>query len=373
MQFIDLKKQQSRIRQDIEKRILAVLDHGRYIMGQEITELEEKLSEFVGTKHCVACSSGTDALFMPLLAWGIKPGDAVFTTPFTFIATAEVISLTGATPVFVDIDKSTYNIDTKKLEIEIEKVKKEGKLEPKLIIPVDIFGLLADYNEIERIAKKHDLMILEDAAQSFGASYRNNRAGSYGDAAATSFFPAKPLGCYGDGGAVFTDSDDLKDLLTSVRVHGQGENKYKNDRIGINGRIDSIQATILLSKMTIFEDEINKRNVVAKMYSEELNDVLITPTIPEGNISAWAQYSVLAESSDQRDNIMKHLNEQGIPVAIYYPIPLHLQKAFSKLGYKSGDMPISENIGDRIFSLPMHPYLTKDDIETISKAIKSSL
>jgi len=371
MQFIDLKKQQSFIREMIEENIKKVLDHGMYIMGPEIKELETNLAEYAGTKHCVACSSGTDALLMPLLAWGIGHGDAVFTSPFTFIASAEVISLVGATPIFVDIDKDTYNIDPEKLDEQIERVKSEGKLNPKLIIPVDIFGLLADYERIEKIADKHSLLMLEDAAQSFGASYNNRRAGSYGDAAATSFFPAKPLGCYGDGGAVFTDSDELYDLLLSVRVHGQGENKYKNDRIGINGRIDSIQAAILLAKMTLFENEIVLRNEVARKYSEALKPMLVVPHIPEGNISAWAQYSVLANDSDHRDKVTAGLQKASIPSAIYYPIPLHLQKAFENLGYKMGDMPISEDIGSRVFSLPMHPYLTDNEIDIIAKVIKS--
>lgn len=370
MQFIDLKKQQSRIREEIEVGIKSVLDHGRYIMGPEITELEKKLSAFAGTRHCVACSSGTDALLMPLLAMNTGAGDAVFTSPFTFIATAEVISLIGATPVFVDIKKDTYNIDPDELEKQIQRVKEEGKLRPKLIIPVDIFGLLADYDRIEKIADKHDLIILEDAAQSFGASYRGKKAGSYGKFAATSFFPAKPLGCYGDGGAVFTDDDETKDLLHSIRVHGQGENKYKNVRIGINGRIDSIQAAVLLAKLTIFEDEIEKRNQVAEKYSDSLKDMLAVPHIPEGNISAWAQYSVLAEDGDHRDKLMAKLKDNDIPTAIYYPIPLHLQEAFSDLGYKEGDMPISEEIGERIFSLPMHPYLEDEEIEKIADVIR---
>lgn len=369
MQFIDLKKQQSRIRKMIEDNIMNVLNHGRYIMGPEINELEEKLAEFAGTKHCVACSSGTDALLMPLLAWGIGAGDAVFTTPFTFIATAEVISLAGATPVFVDIDEDTYNIDPEKLEQAIEKVKAEGKLNPKAIIPVDIFGLPADYDRIIPIAEKYDLLILEDAAQSFGANYNSKKTGSFGDAAATSFFPAKPLACYGDGGAIFTNNDELKELLLSVRVHGQGKNKYSNDRIGINGRIDSIQAAILLAKLTIFDDEIEKRNKVAKKYSEKLKDNLVVPYIPEGSISAWAQYSVLANDSKHRDELMNALKQENIPSAIYYPIPLHLQKAFANLGYEKGDMPVSEDIGSKVFSLPMHPYLTDEEIDMIASIL----
>jgi UDP-2-acetamido-2-deoxy-ribo-hexuluronate aminotransferase len=371
MQFIDLKKQQSFIREMIEDNIKKVLDHGMYIMGPEIRELEDKLAEYAATKYCVACSSGTDALLMPLLAWGIGPGDAVITSPFTFIATAEVISLVGATPVFVDIDEDTYNIDPDKLEKQIENLLIEGKLTPKLIIPVDIFGLLADYDRIEKIAGKYDLLLLEDAAQSFGASFHGKRAGSYGDAAATSFFPAKPLGCYGDGGAVFTDNEELHELLLSVRVHGQGENKYKNDRIGINGRIDSIQAAVLLAKLTLFEKEIEMRNEVARKYSEALSPSVVVPFIPDGNISAWAQYSVLAKDSLHRDELMAALQKENIPTAVYYPIPLHLQKAFDNLEHKKGDMPVSEDIGSRVFSLPMHPYMADEDIEKIAKVIKN--
>lgn len=370
MQFIDLKSQYLKIKDIVDSNIQNVLMHGQYIMGAEITKLEKLLGDYVGVKHCLACASGTDALLIPLMTWNIGQGDAVFTTPFTFIATAEVISLVGATPVFVDIERNTYNIDSMLLDEAIQKVKKEGKLNAKAIIPVDLFGLCADYKKISEIAKKHNLIVLEDAAQGFGAVQYGKKSGSFGNAAATSFFPAKPLGCYGDGGAVFTDDDDLIEIMKSIRVHGQGSDKYENVRIGLNGRIDTIQAAILLAKMTIFNEEIELRNVVAKRYNELLKDKLVVPYTPEDNTSVWAQYSVLAKSSEHRQKIQNDLKEKGIPTAIYYPIPLHLQKAYSNLNYKQGDFPISEEIAKRVFSLPMHPYLTLEEQKSICEAVK---
>lgn len=378
MQFIDLKTQHARLREEIGRRIHAVLEHGKYIMGPEIMELETRLAEYVGVKHCIGCSSGTDALLMPLLAWGIGPGDAVFTTPFTFIATAEVIALLGATPVFVDIDPETFNLDPEKLDRAIEAVKAGKKpsegapvgLTPKAIIPVDLFGLPADYDAIGSIAGTHGLKVLEDACQGFGGVYKGKKACSFGDAAATSFFPAKPLGCYGDGGAVFTNNDDLIEIMKSIRVHGQGTDKYTNVRVGINGRLDTIQAAILLSKLNIFEEEVQKRREVASRYNDLLGEKVKTPVVPDGYRSAWAQYSVL---TDQRDRIMETLKEHGIPSAVYYPIPLHLQDAFAGLGYKKGDMPVSEEMAEKIFSLPMHPYLEAVDQRRIADLIVSVL
>jgi len=372
MQFIDLKSQQDHIRSKIERRIQNVLDHSKYIMGPEVGELEEKLTEFVGVKHCISCSSGTDALLMPLMAWDIGPGDAVFTTPFTFIATAEVIRLLGATPVFVDIDQQTFNIDWKKLEEKVKEVSKADRLIPRAIIPVDLFGLPADYPQIEKIARKYHLKILEDAAQGFGGKINDRRAGSFGAAATTSFFPAKPLGCYGDGGAVFTDDDKLAEKVRSIRVHGKGTNKYDNVRTGINGRLDTIQAAILLEKFSIFPDEIVKRNMVAEKYTELLDGLVITPTIPNGYQSVWAQYSVLAENEAERIRLQKLLQKNDIPSVVYYPTPLHLQTAYSDLKYRVGDFPISEDISTRIFSLPMHPYLPEQDINKIAQTLKGT-
>ncbi len=369
MQFIDLKTQQDRIREKIELNIKKVLDHGKYIMGPEIKELESTLAEYCGVKHAIGVASGTDALLIPLMAYEIGPGDAVFTTPFTFIATAEVIQLLGATPVFVDINPETFNIDTEKLEEVIENTIKDGKLNPKGILPVDLFGQAADYNSINEIAKKYDLFVIEDAAQSFGASYNGKKACSLADVASTSFFPAKPLGAYGDGGMIFTNDDELYEKILSIRVHGSGSDKYNNIRVGLNGRLDTIQAAVLLAKFDIFDEEIKLRQLVAKRYNEELNDFVKVPVVESHNISAWAQYAML---HPDRDKIIEKLKADGIPVAIYYPIPLHLQEAFVHLGLKKGDFPISEKCANEIFSIPFHPYLTKDDQDKIISSIKSA-
>lgn len=370
MNFIDLQSQYHLIKDLVDSSVLNVLEHGAYIMGPEIAKLEKELAEFTGVDYAISCSNGTDALLMPLMAWGIGPGDAVFTSPFTFIATAEVVQLLGATPVFVDIDPETYNIDPSKLKIEIERVIAEGKLTPKAIIPVDLFGLCADYTEIAKVASEFDLYVLEDAAQSFGAEHYGKRAGSFGHCAATSFYPAKPLGCYGDGGAIFTNDKELYDALLSIRVHGQGIDKYNNVRIGINGRLDTIQAAVLLAKLTVFENEIEQRNSVARKYSSLLENSLKVPYVPNNYLSVWAQYSLLAESSAHRDDIMNYLKKHNIPTVIYYPKPLHLQTAFENLNYKKGDFSITEDVANRIFSLPMHPYLKDSEIEFICQKIK---
>lgn len=358
MQFVDLNAQQQGIRNKIEENIKKVLDHGRYIMGPEIKELEEKLAQYVGTRYAVGVASGTDALLIPLMAYGIGQGDAVFTTPFTFIATAEVIQLLGATPVFVDIQPDTFNLDHEKLDKVIQKTKNEGKLNPMGIIPVDLFGQPADYDEINKIAKKYNLFVLQDAAQSFGATYKGKKTCSHGDVAATSFFPAKPLGCYGDGGMIFTDKAGLYEKFTSIRIHGKGTNKYNNVRVGVNGRLDTLQAAVLLAKLEIFDEEIALRQEVAERYEKGLKAPAKAPYVKDYNISVWAQYSIL---HPQRDAVIAKLEKQGIPTAIYYPTPLHLQEAFAALGYQKGDFPTSEEIADKIFSVPMHPYLSKED------------
>lgn len=376
MQFIDLKKQQKRIESAVYRRIQDVLNHGAYIMGPEVFELEEKLAIHAGVKHCVSCSSGTDALLMALLAYGVGPGDAVLTTPFTFVATAEAIALTGATPVFVDICEDTFNIDPEKLRdtlIHIDTHSPPGvakQIHPRAIIAVDLFGLPADYDRINRIADEFGIFVLEDAAQSFGGLYKAKSACSLADIAATSFFPAKPLGCYGDGGAVFTDDDEIAERLRSIRVHGQGEDKYTNIRLGINGRLDTIQAAILLEKLTIFESEIEARQQVAQMYSRYAPSGLKTPSIPDDCRSAWAQYSV---RSARRGRIQEALKERQIPTAIYYPIPLHLQKAYKYLGYQEGSFEICEQISSDIFSLPMHPYLQENEIHAIMQVVSKSV
>jgi dTDP-4-amino-4,6-dideoxygalactose transaminase len=367
MQFIDLAAQQKRIRRQLEERIKKILDHGQYILGPEIRELENELAAFVNMPYAVAVASGTDALLMPLMVYEISPGDAVFTSTFTFIATAEVIRLLGATPVFVDIDPETFNIDPDKFEEAIQRVSAEKKLTPRGIIPVDLFGQPADYDAIQAIADKYNLFVLEDAAQSFGASQQGKKAGALAKVGATSFFPAKPLGCYGDGGMIFTDDKNIYEQLLSIRVHGQGIDKYTNVRVGINGRMDSLQAAVLLAKMEIFPEEIQLRQEVAGRYNQMLAGTVKVPKILKKNISVWAQYSA---RHPHREGIIKNLRENGIPTAIYYPIPLHLQEAFANLGYLKNDFPVAEKVAGEIFSLPMHPYLGAAEQELIATIIR---
>ncbi|RZB31143.1 MAG: hypothetical protein SRB2_04668 [Desulfobacteraceae bacterium Eth-SRB2] len=387
MQFIDLKAQQNLIKDNIDTNIRQVLDHGQYIMGPEVGELEHRLAQYVGTGHSVDCSSGTDALLLALMAYGVGPGDAIFTTPFTFIATAEVISVLGATPVFVDIDSQTFNIDSEHLSRAVSAINKNDRsiyplplahsptsLTPKGIIAVDLFGLPADYDRINALAQDHGLFVIEDAAQSFGALYKGKPACSLSQIACTSFFPAKPLGCYGDGGMCFTDDDDLSEAVRYIRVHGKGTHKYDNARVGINGRLDTLQAAILLAKIDIFPEEIELRQKVAQCYNDLLSSSsgIRVPQSFNGKQSVWAQYSILAWDENHRSNLQQALKEQNIPTAIYYPKPLHLQTAFSYLGYEPGDFPVSENCAQRIFSIPMHPYLEIKDQEIIAKTISSS-
>jgi UDP-2-acetamido-2-deoxy-ribo-hexuluronate aminotransferase len=384
MQFNDLTIQQNRIKEKIDQNIQSVMKHGQYIMGPEVKELEKRLSDYVGIKHAIACSSGTDALLLALMAYGVGQGDAIFTTPFTFVATAEVISLLGATPVFVDIDAKTFNIDPEQLEKAITALESNDSsicplpltpnsshLRPKGVIPVDLFGLPADYDGISAVAKKHDLFVIEDAAQSFGAEYNGKKSCSLAEIGCTSFFPAKPLGCYGDGGMCFTDDDQKADIMRSLLVHGKGTDKYDNVRIGINGRLDTLQAAILNAKFDIFPEEVEMRDQVAQNYNKLLSPFssLLTPYTPEGMRSVWAQYSILAKDSNHRAILQKRLQEKNIPTAIYYPKPLHMQTAFGPIGYKNGDFPVSEDIAGRIFSLPMHPYLTEKDQQQIVEII----
>lgn len=363
--FVDLRTQYQQLEPQIRERINAVLDHGRYINGPEVDALEAELAEFAGVDHVVACSSGTDALLIPLMAWDIKPGDAVFTTPFTFIATAEVIALLGATPVFVDIDPVSFNMDPDALEQAINKVQAEGRLTPKAVIPVDLFGLCADYTRLEPIAAKHNLVILEDAAQALGARLGDRAAGAFGHAAATSFYPAKPLGGYGDGGAVFTNDAELKKIFKSIREHGMGDHRYTNVRVGINGRLDSLQAAVLLVKLAAFPAELEGRNRVAAWYADKLKTVK-TPVVPDGYYCAWAQYSVL---SDDRDAMMAKLKAANIPSVIYYPLCLHLQPAFDQYGYREGDFPNAEAASRTIFSLPMTPFLTEEQVSRVAEVL----
>jgi UDP-2-acetamido-2-deoxy-ribo-hexuluronate aminotransferase len=381
--FIDIKAQYAVLKDDIRRRIDNVLDSGRFIMGPEITELEKELSAFTGAKHTVACSSGTDALLMPLMAMGIGPGDAVFVPPFTFVATAEAVALLGATPVFVDLEPETFNIDPDKLELAIQATLKgdasiyplptqDGSLTPKAIIPVDLFGLPADYDRIMPIAERHGLFVLEDAAQGLGGQYKGRMSGSLAHAGATSFFPAKPLGCYGDGGAVFTDDDAMLEKLLSIRIHGQGTDKYDNIRLGLNARMDTLQAAILLSKLAIFPDELERRQQAANAYNSRLSQVngIVCPQTPADMSSAWAQYTI---RTNNRDHICDCLRQDSVPTAVYYPIPLHLQRAYLNLGYRAGDMPVSEDMAAQVVSLPMHPYLTEETIDTICNAVAKAL
>ena len=368
--FIDLAAQQDVVRPQLEHNLHTVLNHGQYILGPEIRELEERLTEFTKAKFTVTCSSGTDALLMPLMAKDIGPGDAVFTSPFTFIATAEVIAHLGATPVFVDIDSRTFNLDPQKLREAISRIKTKGNLCARCVIPVDLFGLPADYDEIMSIAKEENLFVLEDAAQGFGGVYKQRKAGTLAHAGATSFFPAKPLGGYGDGGAIFTDDEELANKLKSIRVHGKGHHKYENVRVGLNARLDTVQAAVLLPKLKIFPEELEKRQIAAERYTEALQHLspnLETPVVPIGSRSAWAQYSLL---SHRRDFIREELGKAGIPTVIYYPTPLHLQPAFAELGHKEGDFPVSESVSRRIFSLPMSPYLTERQTQKIIRVLR---
>lgn len=369
MDFCNLKSQYSLVKEDIDRRVLAVFEHGRYIFGPEITELEKKCAEFCGVKHALAVSSGTDALLMGLMAYDVKPGDYVITTPFTFIATAEMIALLGAIPLFVDIEETTYNIDPAKLG-EMLKNPPVDKSKIRGVITVDLYGQMPDYEAIEKVIKESglDLFLMEDAAQSFGAMQRGKRACAFGDIGATSFFPSKPLGCYGDGGMVFTNCDKLAEKMGWIRNHGQNE-RYCHKIVGINGRLDSVQAAVLLGKFDLFVNkEIDGRDKVASMYTEKLSKIkgVKTPAVTDFNRSVWAQYSIMVED---RDALAAHLNSKGIPTAVHYPIPLHMQEVFSGLGVKKGALPVSEKVAAHIMSLPMCAYKTQEDINTVAEAI----
>ena len=368
MKFIDLNKQYLKIKNKVNQDILDTLEKGDFILGKNVFELEDRLSKYVGVKECITCASGTDALLIPLMAYKISSGDAIFTTNFSYFATTEVISLVGATPVFVDINEQTFNIDPILLEEEIIKTINSKKLIPKAIIAVDLFGQLADYKKIKDIAEKYNLILIEDAAQSFGSTLNNKKSCSFGDVSATSFFPAKPLGCYGDGGAIFTNDSKLADLCRSIRVHGAGKDKYDNVRIGLNSRLDTIQASVLLNKLDIFDNELINRNQVALIYKKELSKYLVTPFIADNNISSWSQYALLSKDSQERSDLMAYLKDCSIPTAIYY------KKLFSDLvlykDLKKNIFPISRNISNRIFSIPMHPYLEIEEINKIIMSIK---
>jgi dTDP-4-amino-4,6-dideoxygalactose transaminase len=383
MPFVDLGAQYKQLKPEINARIQRVLEHGSYIMGPEVAELEQTLTEYVGVAHAVGCSSGTDALLMALMALGVGPGDAILTTPFTFIATAEVISVLGATPVFVDIDPATYNIDAAEIEKAVRALQggnpedyplpltpPSSRLTPKGVIAVDLYGLPADYDALQRVCEEHELFLIADAAQSFGGEYRGRRVGSLGDMAATSFFPAKPLGCYGDGGMVFTQRDDLAEALRSIRVHGQGADKYDNVRVGLNGRLDTLQAAILLAKFAAFPKEVQLRQKVAQRYTELLSPhaSLLPPHVPEGHKSAWAQYT-LRIAGRERDAVRQSLQRAGIPTAVYYPKPLHRQACFGDLGYPEGAFPAAEAAAREVVSLPFGPCLTDASLNRVAAAL----
>ena len=374
MQFRDLRHQYQVLKSDIDRAVLDVMQSGAFIMGQPVKELEAQLADYVGVRHCISCANGTDALTLALKVWGIGPGDAVFVPDFTFFSSAEVVSLEGATPVFVDVDEETFNISPEDLEQAIQEVIAEGKLAPKVIIAVDLFGLPANYPAIRKIADQYDLLILEDGAQGFGGSINDKRACSFGDISTTSFFPAKPLGCYGDGGAVFTDNDDWAALADSYRVHGKGSFKYDNVRIGMNSRLDTLQAAILQVKFKAFRDyELADVNKVAAKYTDLLKDVpcIKTPVIPAGFYSSWAQYTIRLESKEQRDAFQAKLKEQGIPSMVYYPRTMHEQAAFQfpTPGGVGSISPYSTRLSQTVLSLPMHPYLTNEEIQTIVTVI----
>jgi len=357
--FIDLATQQKRIRPQIEAAIIRVLDHGGYIMGPEVEEFENQLSTFCGAKHSLTCSNGTDALDLVLMAKNVGPGDAIFVPAFTFAATAEVVAWSGATVVFVDVLKDTFNLDPESLQKGIKIAKALG-LRPRGVIVVDLFGQPADYDVINDIAGKEGLWVLADAAQSFGGLYKGRKVGTLAESSTTSFFPAKPLGCYGDGGAVFTENTELCKNLISLRIHGQGEDKYENIRVGINGRLDTLQAAILIEKLAIFSEEIILRQKIAKRYTDGLSEVAVTPFVREDCLSVWAQYTLQVEPQI-RKNIIEGLKCAGIPAVIYYPLPLHLQKAYCSYPRATESLPVSETLAESVLSLPMHPYL---DAET---------
>lgn len=375
MEFRDLKRQYQVLKPQMDAAMLEVAQNCNFIGGAQVAQLEKKLAEYVGVKHCITCGNGTDALSMVMMAWGIQKGDAVFVPAFTFFASAEVIAFEGATPVFVDVEESTFNMDAEKLDEVITRVEQEGKLRPRAVIAVDLFGQPADYPRIEAVCKKHGLLLLEDGAQGFGGRIGERRACSFGDAATTSFFPAKPLGCYGDGGAVFTNDDETAEYLRSIRVHGKSSaGKYDNVRIGWNSRLDTIQAAVLLVKLEAFcRTELEAVNRAAKLYDEQLGGEVRTPKVLDGFYSSWAQYTLILDSSSQREQLQSYLKEQGIPTMIYYPKPMHLQSAFAELGYRKGDFPVSESLCERVVSLPMHPYLDDSDIHFVSNAVKAAL
>ena len=372
MEFRDLKKQYIKLKSEIDAAVQEVCANANFISGRQVNELEQRLASFVGVKHCVCCANGTDALSLVLMAWDIKKGDAVFVPDFTFFASGETVAFEGATPIFVDVDENTFNMDALSLERAIEEVIKKGELTPKAVIAVDLFGLPANYPKIENVASKFDLKLLEDGAQGFGGAINERRACSFGDAATTSFFPAKPLGCYGDGGAVFTNDDETASLIRSLAVHGKGSFKYDNVRIGINSRLDTLQAAILKVKLdALIKYELDDINKAAKAYTSALGGSVEVPKIAEGFYSSWAQYTIRLKSGEQRDALQASLKDKGIPTMVYYPKPMHKQTAFGNTPSALADCPVTERLCETVLSLPMHPYITKEEIHFVADAVNS--
>jgi dTDP-4-amino-4,6-dideoxygalactose transaminase len=368
--FIDIAAQRRRIGPAVDEAVARVLAHCQFINGPEVTALESALAAFCGAKHVVTCASGTDALVMVLMAKGIGPGDAVLCPSFTFCATGEAVAITGGTPVFCDVDETTFNIDAASLKRGIATAKRLG-LKPRGVIPVDLFGQSADHDEVFAIAVAEGMFVLDDAAQGFGASYKGRRLGGMGLITATSFFPAKPLGCYGDGGAIFTDDAALAEVLRSIRVHGQGSEKYDNVRLGLTGRLDTIQAAVLLEKLKIFDDEIAARNKVAERYAQGLGNVVTVPRLAEGHSSVWAQYTIRVPQGTDRDAFAAALKAQGVPTAIYYPKSMHQQTAYKNYPVADGGLPVSERLSSDVISLPMHAYLDEASQDRVIQAVRS--
>ncbi|MBL4733226.1 MAG: DegT/DnrJ/EryC1/StrS aminotransferase family protein [Rhizobiaceae bacterium] len=368
--FIDLKAQQQFLGNKIQDAINGVLEHGRYIMGPEIQTFEGLLAKFGKLERAVSCSNGTDAIQLPLMAWNIGPGDAVFVPSFTFASTAEVVALVGATPVFVEVLPDTFNMDPQRLLAAIEEVEAEGKLTPRAVIAVDLFGQIANYPALQKITADKGLKLIADAAQGFGSTLDGSQAGKWADVVTTSFFPAKPLGCYGDGGAVLTNDHEVADIMASLRVHGKGSDKYDNVRIGMNARLDTIQAAVLIEKIAIFPGEIEKRNKVAKQYTQGLHNVVTTPFVPEGFVSTWAQYTIRVSD---REAVQAKLKEANVPAVVYYPTPLHMQTAYSKFPIGGGELAVSEQLAGEVLSLPMHPYMEDNVIKYIIESVREAV
>lgn len=374
MEFRDLKAQYRALKADIDKAIAQVLDSCHFITGEQVGNLEQELAEYVGVKHCITCANGTDALTMAMMAWDIGEGDVVFVPDFTFFSSGEIVSRAGATPVFVDVDANTFNISVENLEAQIKKVLDEGILKPRAIIGVDLFGLPADFVNLRKIADKYSLQILEDGAQGFGGEINGKRACSFGDISTTSFFPAKPLGCYGDGGAIFTNDGETADLLRSIGIHGKGNMKYDNVRIGLNSRLDTLQAAILSVKLRAFKTyELENINRIAESYTKALKDIVKTPYIPNGFYSSWAQYTIKLGAEGLREKLQGKLREKGIPTAIYYPKPMHRQQAFHEKSFDDQDFRTTSELCKTVLSLPMHPYLTDEDIDRVVDALNQEL